>query len=244
MSLNPNPDPADPSPTPYEAYPQAGQVTVPPIPPIPPGFAFPRDQRPKASATLIAVDICAFGDLRRDDLVQLHLRDQMYRILSQACTMTGLSLPDCYNEDRGDGVLIVAPPEPPADDLLAPFAYHLTAVLRRYNRLAGPISHIRMRVALHTGLAHRDNHGVAGRSLVHLFRLLEAGSFKAACAASAADIGVIVSDRLYEDALAHGALIDPCDFQKLRVTCKETRTWAWVWSPPNSGNGFANTISN
>ena len=202
--------------------------------PVLPGTVFPHSRNEKARVTLLAIDICAFGDRRRDNLVQLHLRQQMYEKLGEACAITCLPLPDCHQEDRGDGVLIIVPPDVQADDLLDPFAHHLTAVLRRYNRLASQVSRLQLRVAVHTGLVHRDTHGVAGRALIHLFRLLEAPAFKNALNGIDADLGMIVSDRLYNDAIDNGALINPDAYRRMRITCKETRTYAWVWFPPVS----------
>ena len=198
-----------------------------------PGARVESAGRPLSSplnTTLAAVDICSFGG--RDDHVQLHQRREMYARLVEACEITQIPWWECYREDRGDCALIIAPPEVPAEHLLDPFAHHLTAVLRRYNRLASTAARLRLRLAVHVGQVHRDAHGVAGRAVVHLFRLLEAGEFKQALAFSGADLGLIVSDRLYADVTGCGGLIDPDAYQRLSVSCKETQAQAWAWFPP------------
>ncbi|TDD35452.1 hypothetical protein E1287_13780 [Actinomadura sp. KC06] len=184
---------------------------------------------PALYATLAAVDISSFG-LLGDAHSQLHQRHQMYTRLAEACEITRIPWWDCYRHDRGDGALIIAPPDVPADDFLDPFAHHLTAVLRRSNRLASSAARLRLRVAVHAGHVHRDAHGVAGPAVLHLFRLLESAAFKKAHADGAADLGLIVSDRLYGDATARGGLINPDAYRPLRVSCKETRAKAWLWS--------------
>ncbi|MBC6457856.1 hypothetical protein [Actinomadura sp. HBU206391] len=182
--------------------------------------------------TLAAVDITAFGDHRRDDDAQLHLRQAMYECLVDAFSITRLPWAACHREDRGDGVLIVTPPDVPAEALLDPLAHHLHAGLRRHNRLASETGRLRLRAAVHSGRVHRDLNGVAGHAALHLFRLLEAAAFKKAFNTSGADLGLIVSDGLYRDASRHGGLINPAAYQRLRVSCKETRAWGWLWLPP------------
>ena len=64
--------------------------------------------------------------------------------------------------------------------------------------------------------------------------MAERRSRRGAAIAQAADLGMIVSDRLYNDAIEDGALINPDAYRRMRITCKETRTYAWVWFPPVS----------
>lgn len=193
----------------------------------PPGLA------PAMHTTLAAIDIAAFGDRRRDDDIQLRLRREMYGLLAEACAMGTLPWWDCHREDRGDGALIIAPPQVAPELFLDPLAHHLAAVLRRYNRLASDTARLRLRLAVHSGLVHSDDHGVAGQSVVHLFRLLEASAFKRALADAGTDLGLIVSDRLYGDVTTKGgSLINAGAYRELRITCKETRARGWIWTPP------------
>ncbi|MFB4318068.1 hypothetical protein [Actinomadura sp. 21ATH] len=192
--------------------------------------AWARLPRP-TTTTLAAVDICRFGT-RRDAPTQLLLRKEMYGLVAEACRITRVPWYDCHREDRGDGALFIVPPDVAADHLLDPFANHLTVVLRRYNRLAGPATRLRLRLAVHAGQIHRDEHGVAGPALVHLFRLLDAPAFKKAADSAVADLAMIVSDRLYTDAVEGGGLVNPAAYTSQRVTCKETRARAWIWTPP------------
>lgn len=182
------------------------------------------------NTTIAAVDITGFGS-RRDAVIQRHLRMTMYGHLVEAFTMTRLPWVDCYREDRGDGVLIVAPPDVNADHFLDPLAHHLAAVLRRGNRIANDSTRLRLRMAVHHGDVHRDARGITGAATIHLFRLLEAAAFKRAF--KDCDLAMIVSDRLYTDATQRGGLIDATAFRRLRITCKETRrARAWLWLPP------------
>lgn len=183
--------------------------------------------------TLAAVDIIGFGDPRRTNDIQLHLRRAMYEQLAAAFTITALPWWDCYREDRGDGCLIIAPPTTDPDDLLDPLAHHLTALLRRHNRLTGDTTRLRLRLAVHTGYIHPDAHGVTGHALNHTFRLLDAPAFKRALADSDTDLGLIISDQLHTEAIHRGGHLDPKAYRPLSVTCKQTKkAKAWLWLPP------------
>jgi hypothetical protein len=185
----------------------------------------------KTELTLLALDITGFGDPRRDNEIQLHLRRALDDHIAEAFAMTDLPWRRCYHEDRGDGALIVAPPDVEPTALLDPFAHHLTALLRRSNKLASDPARLRVRAAVHTGRIHADERGIAGRALVHLFRLLDAPAVKRALNASGTDLGLVVSDHLYAQAQAHGGFFNPAAYRTLTIRHKETRARAWLWLP-------------
>jgi hypothetical protein len=183
---------------------------------------------PRMHTTMLAVDICAFGDQALDDVTQLYLRKAMYELLTEAFQSSRIPWRHCHHEDRGDGVLVVAPADVPIEDLLDVLIQHLARGLREHNKRADPLVRLRLRLAVHTGLVSYDAHGVAGRALIRLFRLLNARAFRDAITGDGADLAVIVSEQLYRDAVDHGGLADPGAYKRIRVTCKETRMWAWV----------------
>jgi hypothetical protein len=185
--------------------------------------------------TLIAVDIVGFGLIEGDDSVHVRVRESLYRILRRSFDEGGVvGWEECHHEDRGDGVLIVVGPGHPPAALVDALVVHLDANLRRHNRRpgdkAGP--DIRLRLAAHTGRVTFDDHGLSGRSVVHLYRLLDAPGFKAELAAGSGNLGVITSDALYRNVLRHdNGLIDPGLYRPLKVVSKETRCTAWIHLP-------------
>lgn len=197
------------------------------------GISFSREPSPIMHTTLVAVDIVGFCRRYRDTDAQMHARDMMYEQLTEAFAMTGLPWRECHLEDRGDGALIVAPPDADTDCFLNPLAHHLHAVMRRSNRLASDSARLRLRAAVHHGRILYDSHGVTGHAVNHLFRLLEAPAFKKPAQNADADLAVIVSDQLYKDAAESGGLFNPAAYQRVRITSKETHTWAWRWLPPD-----------
>jgi len=194
----------------------------------PAGFFPPRVTRPVHCA-MLAVDIASFGS--RDPGTQRHLRGSLYRIVEDACGAAGLPWPICHHEDRGDGILLIAPPDVSAE-LLDPAAAHLRAGLRRHNDLTSNTAKIQLRMAIHAGYIRGDRDGFSGRDLIHLFRLIDAPQFKTHLAVSRAEFVLITSDYLYNEVLRHGTgLLEPATYQHITVTIKETHAPAWVWRP-------------
>ena len=91
---------------------------------------------------------------------------------------------------------------------------------------------IRLRVAIHYGEVHLDDHGVFGADLNHVFRLLDAPALKKALAESGGDLGLVVSDYFYQSMIRRNLiLIDPAAFRPVRVAVKVTRARAWLHLP-------------
>lgn len=191
----------------------------------------PGELIPAMRTTVLATDIIAFGQRYRDISAQLDARQMMYELLTRAFGITGLPWRDCYREDRGDGTLVVAPPDIEPERFLDPLVHHLTALLRRHAWRACNRPPLRLRMAVHYGCVYYDAHGVTGHTLTHLFRLLEAPTFKKAVAMSQAPFGAIISDQLYTEVVQLGGLINPAAYTQVRLSCKETRTRGWLWLP-------------
>lgn len=189
-----------------------------------------RSMTPVIPSVLLATDVVAFGTHYRDTPAQAKARHHMYQCLKVTFTLTGLPWAHCYVEDRGDGVLIVAPPIAPADHYLDPMLHQLNAVLRHGNRETG--SRLRMRIALHYGPVHFDDYGVTGPDTLLLFRLLEARTLKKAVSTTDADLAAIISDAIFRDATDRDALIDRHAYRPTTASHKEARHIpAWLWCP-------------
>ncbi|TYK50946.1 hypothetical protein [Actinomadura decatromicini] len=181
---------------------------------------------PMVPCILLATDVVAFGTHYPDTPAQAKVRHRMYWSLEQTLSMAGLPWTDCYREDRGDGVLIVAPLITPAERYLDPMLHRLNILLRHGNRGPGP--RLRMRVALHCGPVHFDDYGVTGPATLLLFRLLEAQALRKTVAATDTDLAAIISDALFTEATPG----DQRAYRPTTVTYKEVRkTPAWLWQP-------------
>lgn len=152
--------------------------------------------------------------------MQLHLRATLYERLSRA----GLPA-SYYREDRGDGAIFVAPAHH-AGSFLTPFADRLHAHLREHNAMASTRAQIRLRLALHVGMVHEDEQGIAGVAVNHVFRLLDAQPARRALESGRGDLVLIVSDRVYDDLVLRSWNAD--HYRPVDVRVKETTARAWL----------------
>ena len=109
----------------------------------------------------MVVDVERFGDPARTSLNQLAIREALY----EAFAGSGIGWDSCVSEDRGDGALILIPPEVPKTRLVTGLPGMLAAAISRHNTGSSVPERMRLRVALHAGEVHRDAHGVAGMAV-------------------------------------------------------------------------------
>ncbi|WP_433463984.1 hypothetical protein [Spirillospora sp. CA-128828] len=189
---------------------------------------------------MLAVDIVGFGRYAPAD--HRHLRDALYRIVTASFAATAVPLDPRWHEDRGDGILVIAPADISVALLLGYLPHHLHAELRRYNQVSAPAVQLRLRLAVNAGYVQTDAHGAGGRELLHLFRMLDAPGFKTALAATDSSLGLITSDYLYNEIVRSSpGLLDPAAFTQTTIAHKETRAPAWMWLTPTTAHAQPGT---
>jgi hypothetical protein len=125
-------------------------------------------QSPAVHRTILVVDVEGFGSRRPTNPHRLTIRAGLYRVLDEAFTGAGIPWTNWYREDRGDGVLILAPPDAPKGTFVESLPRELVKALRKHNDAHGKEEQIRLRMALHAGELNRDDHGMVGlRSIWH-----------------------------------------------------------------------------
>ncbi|GAA2611797.1 hypothetical protein SMC26_10505 [Actinomadura fulvescens] len=180
---------------------------------------------------MLAADIVGFGS--HDPAVHSYLHTALYRIITESLAEIDVPLQHCHHEDRGDAILVIAPTRISVEPLLGRWPHHLRAALRHHNRISAATAQLRLRVAVNAGYVQRDEHGVGGRAVLHLYRLLDTPAFKAAIDDHSADLGLITSHYLYQEIIRDGpGLIDPATFTAITVDSKETHGPAWLQLPP------------
>jgi len=184
---------------------------------------------PAVHRTIAVVDVAGFGDPRRTNSNQVAVRAGLYRMLTTTFATAGIPWPACDHEDRGDGVLIVVPPEIPKSLLVQHLPPALEAALRTYNASCPTGERITLRLALHAGEVHYDDHGVTGWAVNLTFRLLEAQPLKESLAESGGVLAIIASSWFYEDVIRHSPVLDR--YHQVSVRVKETETTAWICLP-------------
>ena len=186
---------------------------------------------PAVHHSIVLVDVEGFGARHRTRADQGAIRHGLYQALQLAFTRSRVGWDECYREDRGDGVLILVPPQVPKAVLAAGVPGKLAAAVRAHNQGHGPDARMRLRLALHGGEVAHDAYGVTGTAVTLAFRLLEAGQLKQALAGSPGVLAVIASAWFYEEVIRHAEGCAPATWRRVLVTVKETRQDGWVSLP-------------
>jgi class 3 adenylate cyclase len=183
------------------------------------------------NCSILFADIAAFGALSRNDGDRQIMRSVLYQVLRDAAESSGVAWEVCYREDRGDGALLVVPPQVPTSSIVDPYVAHLAAALRRYNRRVSDALRMQLRLALDVGPVTPDSEGVSGESVIGAARLLDAPPLKKQLAASGADLGFIASTFVYETVIKHGfGDVDPTGYRRTRFRSKDTKAVvAWIF---------------
>jgi tetratricopeptide (TPR) repeat protein len=186
---------------------------------------------PAVHHSIVLVDVEGFGARHRTRADQGAIRHGLYQALQLAFTRSRVGWDGCYREDRGDGVLILVPPQVPKTVLAAGVPGELATAVRAHNQGHGRDARMRLRLALHGGEVAHDAYGVTGTAVTLAFRLLEAGQLKQALAGSPGVLAVIASAWFYEEVIRHAEGCVPATWRRVLVTVKETRQDGWVSLP-------------
>ncbi len=188
--------------------------------------------------TIVVVDIAGFTNPARTMAHQQVVHEGLYDVLTQAFTEAGIDLSICTVEDRGDGAMILVPPEVPKALLADQFPWRLVAGLRRFNATHSPEAAVQLRVGLHAGEVRQNLHGVVSPAVNFAFRILDASEAKQALRLSTGVLAVIASDYFYRDVIVNDPAADPSSYRQIPVKVKETSTEAWLRLP--DGRSIAN----
>jgi len=181
---------------------------------------------------VFAVDIVGFTRPDRDDDIGRYLHERLYEYLQKAFDHSGVPWAECFCEDRGDGALIVIPPEIPVKGLIDPLPDRLRSLVRRHNHVSCAAADMQLRAAAHIGPVEYDGHGFVGADVNFAFRMLEARPLKRLLAESGAELGLVVSDLVYGSLIRrHPSLMHPDAFHAVRFQTKNTKARAWTYLP-------------
>jgi tetratricopeptide (TPR) repeat protein len=189
--------------------------------------------RPQSAVhrTILVVDVEGFGSPTRADPDRLVVREGLYRALRRALRACGIPWSRCHVEDRGDGILLLAPAQLPKAPFVMSLPGELAEAVRQQNaRHRGP-EQMRLRMALNAGEVNYDEHGVTATSVNLAFRLLDAPALKAALAGSPGVLALAASTWFFDEVIRHSAAACPASYRPVRVTVKETSTVAWIALP-------------
>jgi hypothetical protein len=178
------------------------------------------------NCTVVLTDIVEFGAPRRTDADRREIRRVSFEMTRAALSEIWDT---CICEDRGDGLLIVAPPEVITTRVMQGIDQEFPGMLREYNRTYSEPLRIRLRVAVNVGPVVGDDLGISGSAIIRTARMVEAPVLKRAMTAGRAHLGIIISPFVYDTVLGTaGELIGYGQYRAVEVDLKETRTGAWM----------------
>lgn len=194
------------------------------------GHAQPAPAWTGQNCTIVYTDIASFSSHHRNDEDRRIIRRVMNELVRQACEESAVPWSACHHEDRGDGTLLVIPPDTPTGHAIDPLLTRLAEGLHRHNRRAAEVVRMQLRLALHVGPVVSDTGGVTGHAIIHTARLLDSPVLKAELGRSGADLGFITSPFVFEGSVRHGSgRPRATDFREVTFQVKESRGTAWMW---------------
>jgi hypothetical protein len=186
--------------------------------------------RPQSPAgenwTVLLTDVVGFGARHRSDRDRQIIRSAHLAMMQESF---GPLWDACISEDRGDGLLIVVPPQVPTMKIMECVHRELPGRLRLHNHTYSEPARIHLRIALNVGPVTGDNLGMSGDAIIRTARLVEAPVLKEAMKSTGLGLGIIVSTFVYETAIEPvKELIDAGEYEMVDVSNKEFRSPAWI----------------
>jgi hypothetical protein len=177
---------------------------------------------------LVAVDAVGYGG--GSDRAHVALQAGLTRVLSEAAAHSTLNRGVWQLQQQGDGELAILPHDQQEPVVVDDYVRHLAQALAAHNTKAAPEGRIRLRMAIHYGVAMHADNGYAGQGVVAVSRLVDSLPVREALAAAPdADLAVILSRQVFEDIVRQGHVsFEEGDFTPVRVRVKEYTDEAWV----------------
>jgi hypothetical protein len=179
----------------------------------------------------LAVDAENYGG--QDDQRQRAIQDGILAVLDQAAARAGLHRDRWDRQPQGDGELAVLPEVDPEPQVIDDYVREIGNALARHNRDLRPNARLRLRLAMHFGVAIPASNGFSGQAAVDVCRLRDSGPLRSALAAAAgANLVVVLSDRLYQETVKQGhTSLRPEEFRPVAVQEKTFAQQAWIYVP-------------
>lgn len=178
--------------------------------------------------SVVLVDVARFTDPRRTFHDQLTVHRSLGELLERAFDEAGVAWRSCDVEDRGDGKIILVPPEVPQVRLADQLWGRLLAGLRRHNAVHSDASAMQLRVALHAGNVALSSNGKVSPAINFAARLLDAPDAKSSLAQTRSSLALIASEDFFRNVIEYDQGAEPQKFRQISVVVKETSAVAWL----------------
>jgi hypothetical protein len=179
---------------------------------------------------IVFVDAKNYG--KKDDQRQHAIQAAIPQLLTRAAARSELDRASWGIQPGGDSELAVLPSTEPEPRVVDDFVRELKAALTRHNHDLSEGARLRLRMAIHHGVAVPADSGFAGQGVVVVSRLADCAPLRNALTRSGADLAVILSARVFEDVvLQRYTSLSATEFRHVRVRQKEFGGDAWLLVP-------------
>src|SRR5262249_23565213 len=146
----------------------------------------------------LCVCVDAQGYSGRNAQGQRELQAELRTILDSAANAARLDRLPWKTQEQGDGELMLVPVGSDEPRVIDDMIRHIAAFLTQYNKLRRADAYLRLRVALHSGVAYPAPLGFAGPAVVMVTRLLQSDELRGALDSTTAHLAAILSPTAYE----------------------------------------------
>lgn len=183
---------------------------------------------------MLSVDAKSYGS--SDDLRQHAIQAGLLAVMNRAAERSGFDRSAWSKQPGGDSELSILPHDQAHLEsvLVDGFVGELAAALGDHNHAPAGGTRLRLRLAIHYGMARQAACGYSGQGVVAVSRLVDCAQAKQALTlAPDADLVVVLSDSVYGDTVAQGhtSSLRSRDFRKVVVRNKEFSQPAYLYLP-------------
>ncbi|OLF10702.1 hypothetical protein BLA60_16195 [Actinophytocola xinjiangensis] len=183
---------------------------------------------PLVHRTIIAVDIEGLLDANREIDNYRETRKGMYEVLRTAFSESGIELDICEVQDRGDGTLVLVPPDISKSLVADRLPYRISSAVIRHNDRRVHPAPLRLRIGVHAGDLRTEDGYRSGRAVLTAVRLVDADVVSKELRAAGASVAVIVSEEFYTQIIQPDMGTSPRSYQPVAVPIEDTAIRAWL----------------
>ncbi|MFB9683274.1 hypothetical protein [Amycolatopsis plumensis] len=183
------------------------------------------------------MDVQGYGG--QDDRRHASIQSGLLAVADTAAARCGLDRTTWHRQGAGDGELAILPAGTPEPAVADDYVRELAAALADHNHDLVAEARMRLRIAIHHGVAMPGANGWTGQGVVSVSRLVDSTPLRGALRAFPdAGLAVLVSRQIYTDVVAqrHTSL-KPAEFREVVVRHKEFTDVAWLRVPGHDVHG-------
>ncbi|MBN6042024.1 hypothetical protein [Amycolatopsis sp. 195334CR] len=177
---------------------------------------------------LLAVDAWRYGP--RDDRAQFDLQEALAEAMDVAAATAGLDQSEWRTQEAGDGFLAVVADSSAEPTIIDQFVRLVDEWLAKYNKPRLADARLRLKIAVHHGVAVEARLGFAGQGVVHVCRLCDsAPARKALERIPEANLVLVVSELVAETVHQWHTSLVGSEFLRISIDSEQKGFHAVAW---------------